>query len=121
MEIKDIIALIIGGVILVGFIAYMVINQRKKVIEWLKYAVCEAERILGEKTGQLKLRAVYDWFCEKFSVISAIVPFKVFSAWVDVALETMRKWLETGNAIGDYILGYSEDDKGGEDNADESN
>ena len=112
MEIKDIIALIIGGVILVGFIAYMVINQRKKVIDWLKYAVCEAERILGEKTGQLKLRAVYDWFCDKFKILAAILPFRVFSAWVDVALETMRGWLESGNAIGDFILGYPE---GGED------
>lgn len=113
METKDIIALIIGGVILVGFIAYMVINQRKKVIEWLKYAVCEAERILGEKTGQLKLRAVYDWFCDKFHVLAAILPFRVFSAWVDVALETMHKWLECGNKIGDYITGIPE--KGGAD------
>ena len=113
MEIKDIIALITGGVILVGFIAYMVTNQRKKVIEWLKYAVCEAERILGEKTGQLKLRAVYDWFCDKFHVLAAILPFRVFSAWVDVALETMRHWLECGNKIGDYITGIPE--KGGAD------
>lgn len=113
MEIKYIIVLIIGGVILVGFIAYMVINQRKKVIEWLKYAVCEAERILGEKTGQLKLRAVYDWFCDKFHVLAAILPFRVFSAWVDVALRTMDKWLECGNKIGDYITGEM---TGGDDN-----
>lgn len=111
METKDIIALAIGGVILVGFIAYMVINQKQKVLEWLKYAVCEAERILGEKTGQLKLRAVYDWFCDKFKILAAILPFKVFSAWVDVALETMRHWLEVGNPIGDYIT----DSKGGAD------
>lgn len=118
MELKDIIALTIGALILIIVIAYLVIQQQAKVREWLKYAVSEAERLLGEKTGQLKLRFVYDWFCEKFSVIAAIVPFKVFSAWVDVALETMRKWLETGNAIGDYILGYPEEEKGGEDDAD---
>ena len=116
MEIKDIIVLSIGGVILVGFIAYMVINQRKKVIEWLKYAVSEAERLLGEKTGQLKLRMVYDWFCEKFPIIASILPFKVFSAWVDVALQTMDNWLECGNKIGDYITGIPE--KGGEDDVD---
>lgn len=114
MEIKDIIALAIGGVILVGFIIYLVINQKKKVLEWLKYAVCEAERILGEKTGQLKLRAVYDWFCDKFHILAAILPFQVFSAWVDVALETMRHWLEVGNPIGDYIT-----EKTGKDGADD--
>ena len=103
MAIRDIIALTIGALILIAVIVYMVTQQRTKCLEWLKYAVSEAERLLGEKTGQLKLRFVYDWFCEKFSVIAAIVPFKVFSAWVDVALETMRHWLEVGNPIGDYI------------------
>ncbi len=112
MEIRDIIALIIGAVILIIVIVYMVTQQRTKCLEWLKYAVSEAERLLGEKTGQLKLRFVYDWFCEKFRILAAIIPFRVFSAWVDVALETMRDWLESGNAIGDFILGYSE---GGED------
>lgn len=115
MELKDIIALIIGAIILIIVIAYMITQQRTKCLEWLKYAVAEAERLLGEKTGQLKLRFVYDWFCEKFGILAAIVPFRVFSAWVDVALETMRDWLESGNAIGDFILGYPE---GGEDDVD---
>ena len=113
MEIRDIIALIIGAIILIIVIAYMVTQQKSKCIEWLKYAVSEAERLLGEKTGQLKLRMVYDWFCEKFPVIASILPFKVFSAWVDVALQTMGKWLECGNKIGDYITGET---IGGEDN-----
>ena len=105
METKDIIALSVGGVILIGVIVYLAVNQKTKVIEWLKYAVVEAEKLLGSGTGQLKLRQVYDWFCEKFPVIAAIMPFPVFSAWVDVALDTMKKWLEIGNPIGDYILG----------------
>ena len=113
MEIRDIIALIIGAVILIIVIAYMVTNQKSKCLEWLKYAVSEAERLLGDKTGQLKLRMVYDWFCEKFPVIASILPFKVFSAWVDVALQTMDKWLECGNKIGDYITGET---IGGEEN-----
>lgn len=113
MELDDIIALTIGAGILIIVIAYMITNQKSKCLEWLKYAVCEAERILGEKTGQLKLRAVYDWFCDKFHVLAAILPFRVFSAWVDVALQTMDKWLECGNKIGDYITGIPE--KGGAD------
>ena len=93
MEIKDIIALSVGAVILLIIAIYLIVNQRNKILEWLKYAVTEAEKILGEKTGQLKLRLVYDWFVQKFPACAAILPFKVFSSWVDVALETLRKWL----------------------------
>lgn len=103
MEVKDIIALAVGGVILLGIVVYMVLNQRKKVIEWLKFAVTEAERLLGSKTGQLKLHMVYDWFCEQFPVIAAIVPFRVFSAWTDTALDVFRKWLETNVQVEQYI------------------
>lgn len=113
MEIRDIVALTIGAIILIIVIVYMVTQQRTKCLEWLKYAVSEAERLLGEKTGQLKLRMVYDWFCEKFPIIASILPFQVFSAWVDVALQTMDKWLECGNKIGDYITGET---IGGDDN-----
>lgn len=103
MQITDIIALIIGGIIGVAVIVYLVINQKHKIIEWLKYAVTEAEKLLGEKTGQLKLRQVYDWFVEKFPVVAAFLPFRVFSSWVDVALETMRKWLEDNKSVANYV------------------
>lgn len=103
MQITDIIALAIGGVIGIIIIIYLIINQRKKVIEWLKFAVTEAEKLLGEKTGQLKLRQVYDWFVQKFPFVAAVVPFKIFSGWVDVALETMRKWLEDNKQVLNYV------------------
>lgn len=102
---SDIIALCIGGAILVGIVFYLVINQKKKIVEWLKYAVAEAEKLLGSGTGQLKLRKVYDWFCEKFPVVSAVLPFGVFSAWVDTALDVMNKWLETNGKIESYVTG----------------
>lgn len=105
MQVSDIIALAIGGVIGVIVIVYLIVNQKKKVIEWLKYAVTEAEKLLGEKTGQLKLRQVYDWFVEKFPVVAAFLPFRVFSSWVDVALETMRKWLEENQSVANYVEG----------------
>ena len=105
MQISDIIALAIGGVIGIIVIVYLIVNQKKKVIEWLKFAVTEAEKLLGEKTGQLKLRQVYDWFVEKFPVVAAFLPFRVFSAWVDVALETMRKWLEDNKSVANYVEG----------------
>ena len=103
MSLEQIIALSVGGVILLAIVVYMVLHQRKKVIEWLKYAVAEAERLLGSKTGQLKLHMVYDWFCEKFPVLAAILPFSVFSAWTDTALDVFRKWLETNVHVERYI------------------
>lgn len=105
MQVSDIIALSVGCVTGIIVIVYLIVNQKKKVIEWLKYAVTEAEKLLGEKTGQLKLRQVYDWFVEKFPVVAAFLPFRVFSSWVDVALETMRKWLEDNKSVANYVEG----------------
>ena len=105
MEFKDIVALSVGAIILVDVIVYMVINQKAKIIEWLKWAVVEAERLLGSGTGQLKLRQVYDWFCVKFPVVAAVLPFRVFSGWVDTALDTMRQWLESNKQLAGYVGG----------------
>lgn len=105
MQTNDIIALAVGSVILIGVIIYMLVNQRSKIIEWLKYAVAEAEKLLGSGTGQLKLRQVYDWFCEQFPVIAAVLPFRVFSAWVDIALQTFDKWLDNNNFVA--YIGYT--------------
>lgn len=105
MQWGDYIALAIG--LIIGLIAliYLIINQKQKVIEWLKYAVAEAEKALGGGTGQLKLRLVYDWFVKQFPVVSAVAPFRVFSAWVDVALDTMKKWLEDNKNVANYVGG----------------
>lgn len=105
MNIQQIIALIIGALALIGIIIYLLVNQREKVIEWLKYAVTEAEKQLGEKTGQLKLRQVYDWYVAKFPIIAAVVPFTVFSDWVDIALQTMNWWLCNNEQVVNYVRG----------------
>lgn len=105
MELNEIVALIIGAIILVIVVAYLVINQKKNILEWLLKAVVEAEKELGSGTGQLKLRTVYDWFIEAFPVVSAFVPFSVFSAWVDVALETMEKLLKENQQVKAYVSG----------------
>lgn len=104
----NVVSIVVCSIIGATFIAYMAFNQRRKVLEWLKYAVTEAEKQLGEKTGQLKLRQVYDWFVEKFPVLAAVVPFRVFSAWVDTALETMRRWLEDNRNVANYVGGDTE-------------
>ncbi len=78
-------------------------EQVKKVKEWLLYAVLEAESIYQEKTGQIKLRYVYDMFLSKFPSLAQIVSFEQFSAWVDMALEQMRHLIETNKAIAAYV------------------
>ena len=105
MNTADIITLIIGGIIAVIVVVYLMVNQKKKVIEWLKWAVSEAEKMLGGGTGQLKLRLVYDWFVQKFPIVAAFLPFRVFSAWVDTALATFRKWLDENKHVASYIGG----------------
>ena len=103
MEPNEIIALVICCIVGLSVIVYMIFNQKQKVIEWLKYAVSMAESELGKQTGQLKLRLVYDRFVEKFPIIASLLPFAVFSSWVDVALATMNKWIEAKGTIGNYI------------------
>lgn len=76
-----------------------------KAKEWLKYAVCCAEEQLGAGTGQLKLHYVYDMFVEKFPALASIVPFTIFSKWVDLALEWMKEQLEKNQSIKLAITG----------------
>lgn len=110
MQLNDIIAVAIGVIILAGSAVYLALNQKRKVMEWLKVAVSNAEKQLGGGTGQLKLRQVYDWFIEKCPILSAVIPFKVFSAWVDVALMAMNEWLDTNNKIAGYVKNADKSD-----------
>ena len=76
-----------------------------KAKEWLKYAVCIAEQEMGSGTGQMKLHKVYDMFVEQFPMFATIVPFNIFSKWVDLALEWMREQLEKNSNIKAFIEG----------------
>lgn len=90
----------ITGVVLIAVVAIVfIIKQPKKVKEWLLWAVIQAETTLGGGTGQVKLRAVYDLFVERYRVISFLVSFETFSKWVDVALEEMRVMLESNENV----------------------
>ena len=64
-----------------------------------------AEKKLGEKTGQLKLRYVYDLFIKRFKFMSKLITFEQFSALVDEALEIMRHMIQTNIAVANYIGG----------------
>ena len=78
-------------------------KQIANVKEWLKYAVIEAERELGSKTGDCKLRMCYDLAVKQFPWIGQFVKFEDFSKWVDEALVWMREQLEKNNAVAQYV------------------
>ena len=103
MEVKEIITLIISGITAAVVVTYLIINERDNIKEWLVQAVTKAEKELGGGTGQLKLRTVYDWFIEKFPIVAAIIPFKVFAAWVDCSLVGMRYMLSKNKDIKNYV------------------
>lgn len=72
----------------------MFLRLKGNVKEWLLWAVTEAENYLGSGTGKLKLRYVYDKCVEKFPAVKYLLPFSVFSKWVDEALVLMRDEIE---------------------------
>lgn len=84
-------------------VAYAITQNKAK--EWLKWAVLVAEQELGSGTGQAKLHMVYDMFVEKFPALASVLPFTIFSKWVDLALEWMRDQLEKNDAIRGIIEG----------------
>ncbi len=92
-------------VVIAAVVATVVLSGKKSVKEWLLYAVFIAEAEWGSGTGKLKLRTAYDMFVSKYPIISKLVPFSVFSLWVDEALKEMRKILEENMDIAAYIEG----------------
>lgn len=107
MEIYVIIASVIIAIALVcGVIWFIKLPKEKKIAnikEWLKYAVTQAEKELGSGTGQLKLRMVYDMAVKQFPFIVQLIPFNIFSGWVDEALDWMRSQLAENKAAQNYV------------------
>ena len=82
-------------------------TQIKKVKEWLVYACMEAEKELGGKTGQLKLRMVYDMFLNKFEWLAKVISFEQFSKMVDEALERFKRMLNSNEAVKNIVEGQN--------------
>ena len=78
-------------------------KQIEKVKEWLLYACVEAEKSLGNKTGEIKLRYVYDMFVDKFKFESMFLSFEDFSDLVDDSLNIVEDMLDTNKNLKDYI------------------
>lgn len=94
--------ILIGLLLIVGLID-LLRGQKESAKNWLLRAVIEAERELGSKTGQLKLRTVYEAFMELYPTLRNFVSFGEFSAWVDKALEKMHEMERNNPAIYNYI------------------
>lgn len=97
--------LIAVGVAIYKFAGLPTKLQIAKIKEWLLYAVIEAEKQLGSKTGALKLRTVFDMFVVRFPLVAKMISFETFSAWVDEALDRMKDLLKENEAIKNIVEG----------------
>lgn len=92
-----------AGCLLYKYLNLPTDRQLDQIREWLLYAVIMAENKFGNKTGQVKLRAVYDMFITKFPSIAKILSFNIFSSMVDDALEKMKDLLKSNDSIKNLI------------------
>lgn len=97
------VCVILAGVAAYFFMKLPIGTQKKKIKEWLLWAVTQAEKELGSGTGQLKLRYVYDLFVNNFKFVSVILPFETFSKWVDEVLVDMKKLIATNTKVDEYV------------------
>ena len=109
MDIQTILILIIIGMaIAISVYKFMKLSKEQQIEnikQWLVFACLEAEKMLGGKTGQVKLRYVYDLFVSKYKFISCLIPFDTFSKWVDDSLIDMRNMISTNEAIRKIVEG----------------
>ena len=95
--------LIIAFIFLITYINLPNSKKATKVKEWLLFAVVQAEKELGSGTGQLKLRYVYNLALSKFPVFIKLIPFELFSSFVDGALQQLGNLIEDSEGIKKYM------------------
>ena len=95
--------LIIAFMFLITYINLPNSKKATKVKEWLLFAVVQAEKELGSGTGQLKLRYVYNLALSKFPVFIKLIPFELFSSFVDGALQQLENLIEDSEGVKKYI------------------
>lgn len=93
--------IIVSGILAVFLIVFTMWLMGFK--NWLVYAVAEAEKVLGSGTGQLKLRMVYDMAVARFPIMAKILPFNLFSKFVDAALNVMNDMIANNATIAEAI------------------
>ena len=89
-------------VLLGGAIAFFK-GEKASLKDWLLYACSLAEKELGSKTGQLKLKYVWSMACEQFKFLTTFLSFEKFSEMVDDCLIDFRHLIETNDSIAEYV------------------
>ena len=102
--------ILVGGAIIfiVNFCKAGQAQQIQMKSEWLLLAVVQAEKELGGKTGEIKLRYVYDKFLQRFGKVAMLITFEQFSGMVDIALDKMKILLSSNAVIAHYVKGDEE-------------
>lgn len=98
-----IVCLAVAGVAIYTFIKKPRAEQLEKLKEWLLWAVIEAEKELGSKTGEIKLRRVYDLFITTFPWLARIISFETFHAYVNEALDKMERLIVENKKIAAFV------------------
>lgn len=80
-------------------------DKKQALREWLKWAVLQAEKEYGGKTGQVKLREVWNQALQVFPWLVRCISFEQFSFLVDEALEWLAKQLESNKAVSELVYG----------------
>lgn len=93
------------GAVVYNFIMLPPSGKKEALKEWLKWAVFKAEQEYGGKTGQLKLREVFNLAIQQFPWLLRFVSFEEFSLYVDEALEWLKTQLESNDAMKQLIGG----------------
>lgn len=90
--------------VVLGLAIILYVMSLSSFKNWLVYAVSKAEKLFGSKTGKLKLRYVYYLAIEAYPLIVKLLPFSIFSIFVDSALKAMRIMIENNKEISDIIF-----------------
>lgn len=96
------VVVVFGGSVF-AFVKSPRVVKTKRFRTWLLYVVTEAEREMGEDTGELKLLKAYEEFVKRFPIFSLFVSFDSFKLTVDESLKQMKKMLEDNEAIECYV------------------
>lgn len=93
------IVVILAVVLAVFYFVFTFIRKSREekitaVKEWLLFCVTKMENIYGSGTGQIKLRAAWDFALQRFPFLAMLVTFDEFSKWIDEALEQMKDMLK---------------------------
>lgn len=117
--------IIISILVIAGLIIRIKTFFTEDLIEWLVDKVGDAESYFGSKTGQLKLRAVYDTFVSQRPIVAVFISFKTFSKLVDAALEKFQDMIENNEKIREWYENKKQEiqdklDKDKEENQDET-